>query len=109
MCRCWQGTEVGRAGGGRIPAGAAVTAELEEELADAVCAVVASKTEEADAVGGGSPRGSGSVEVERARDADAGAERVDDRTQQLHWHPAVAQAVATAAIAVATFAKLGSA
>ena len=49
-----------------------------------------------DMSGGGSPRGSDSVEVERARDADAGAECVDDRKQQLHWHPAVAHAAATA-------------
>ena len=100
MLRCWQGTTFGGAGGVRIPAGAAVTAELEKELADGVCAGVASKTEEADAVGGGSP----------SRDADAGALCADDRTQQLHWHPAAPQAIATAAIAViATFAKLGSA
>ena len=110
ICRCWQGTEVGGAGEGRIPAGAAVTAELEEELAETADVGVASKNGGADAVGGGSPKGSGSVEGERARDADAGSECVDDRTQQLHWHPAAPHAVATAAIAViATFAKLGSA
>ena len=116
MFRCWQGIEVGETGGGRnSTAGVAAAAELREgELADvaekAAGSGVASGTEEADAgetvfSGGGSPGGSGSVAEKRARDTARDAGLLTQQLQ-LQCNPAAPQAVATAAIAVATLAKL---